>query len=167
MKIIRWTFVLFIFITGPIAAQLKASYLISSIGSKNTFVNNISSIQFKSIPNCIDVQTGINALQTNIGKDNFVINCSIDLNINTLGLKFYPNPVINNAKVKFIGTPPLKSIFNLYIYTTTGELILSRKESGYNIFQGILLNLSFLSQGAYFIQIESLYTLDIVKFIKS
>ena len=113
------------------------------------------------------MQTGINALQTNIGKDNFVINCSIDLNINTLGLKFYPNPVINNAKVKFIGTPPLKSIFNLYIYTTTGELILSRKESGYNIFQGILLNLSFLSQGAYFIQIESLYTLDIVKFIKS
>lgn len=167
MKIFNWLLVLFILLAKPLSAQLKASFLISSTGSKNTFVNNISSIQFKSASNCIDVQTGINALHLNIGPEQFVINCSLPLNINTLGLKFYPNPVLNNAKVKFIGTPLLKEIFYLTIYSTTGELILSKKEFGYTIYQGLVLNLSSLPIGTYFIQIESLYTLDLVKFIKS
>jgi len=167
VKIFNWLLVLFILLAKPLSAQLKASFLISSTGSKNTFVNNISSIQFKSASNCIDVQTGINALHLNIGPEQFVINCSLPLNINTLGLKFYPNPVLNNAKVKFIGTPLLKEIFYLTIYSTTGELILSKKEFGYTIYQGLVLNLSSLPIGTYFIQIESLYTLDLVKFIKS
>jgi hypothetical protein len=167
VKLFNWLFVLFILLAKPLSAQLKASFLISSTSSKNTFVNNISSIQFKSASNCIDVQTGINALHLNIGQEQFVINCSLPLNINTLGLKFYPNPVLNNAKVKFIGTPLLKEIFYLTIYSTTGELILSKKEFGYTIYQGILLNLSSLPIGTYFIQIESLNTLDLVKFIKS
>ena len=167
MKIFNWLLILFILLAKPLSAQLKASFLISSTGSKNTFVNNISSIQFKSVSNCIDVQTGINALHLNIGLEQFVINCSLPLNINTLGLKFYPNPVLNNAKVKFIGTPLLKEIFYLTIYSTTGELILSKKEFGNTIYQGLVLNLSSLPIGTYFIQIESLYTLDLVKFIKS
>ena len=167
MKLFNWLFVLFILLAKPLSAQLKASFLISSTSSKNTFVNNISSIQFKSASNCIDVQTGINALHINIGPEEFVINCTLPRNINTLGLQFYPNPVLNNAKVKFIGTPLLKEIFYLTIYSTTGELILSKKEFGYTIYQGILLNLSSLPIGTYFIQIESLNTLDLVKFIKS
>ncbi len=166
MKIFSWPFLLFLLLASPISAQLKSSYLISSIGSKNNFTNNISSVQFKSTSNCFDVQTGINALNVNIGSEEFVINCKVPLNINSLGLKFYPNPVLNNAKVKFISTPPLKEIFYLTIYSTTGELILTKKEFGYTIYQGLLLNLSTLPIGTYFIQIESLYTLDLVKFIK-
>lgn len=168
MKIIRWPYTLSIFllIGSPISAQLKSTYLISSIGPKANFTNNISSIQFKSAANCIDVQNGINALQSNIGKEEFVIDCAIKIHINTLGLKCYPNPVVENAKVRCIGTPPLKSIFNLSIYSASGALILSRKESGYSIYQGIVLNLNYLSNGAYFIQIESPNSIDVLKFIK-
>lgn len=169
MKIysLRYAFIIVILFTASfLKAQLKTSYLISSIRLKSTIENNISPFQFKSTSNCIDVQTGINVLNTNNGKEDFVINCAINLNLNTLGLKFYPNPVVNNAKVKFIGTPTLKDLFNITIYSTTGELILSRKESGYTIYQGLVLNLSPLLAGTYFIQIESLYTLDLVKFIK-
>lgn len=159
-------FIIILFFSSPLTAQLKTSYLISSIKLKSVINNNISPFQFKSTSNCIDVQTGINVMHTNNGNEDFVINCAVKINFNTLGLKFYPNPVVNNAKVKFIGIPPLKDIYNLTIYSTTGALIQSRKETGYSLFQGLVLNLSTLPMGTYFIQIESIYTLDLVKFIK-
>ena len=164
--ILYYLLLMFSLISSTLQAQLKAPYLISSIGPKGILSSNASSYDFKSVSNCIDVQTGINVFSSKNGTEKFVVNCKVNLDINTLGIKFYPNPVINNAHLKFIAIPILQNIFSLSIFTTTGDLIQIRKETGYTIYQGILLNLNTLSTGTYFIQIESLSTIDIIKFIK-
>jgi hypothetical protein len=86
---------------------------------------------------------------------------------NTLGIKLFPNPVSSNTKVKFVNTPPLTETFNLSIWTAEGNLINTRKELGYNLFQGLTLDLGGLTSGTYVLKIESTQFVDAIKFIKA
>jgi hypothetical protein len=61
----------------------------------------------------------------------------------------------------------LTEIFNLTILTTEGLLIKSQKETGYNIFQGLNIDLSDLIVGTYVLKIESPAYIDAIKFIKT
>ena len=87
--------------------------------------------------------------------------------INSLGIKLYPNPVNVTTKVKLTNTPPLTETFNLSVWTTEGVLLSTRKESGYNLFQGINLDMSTLGIGSYVLKIESENYIDALKFIKA
>jgi len=71
------------------------------------------------------------------------------------------------TKVKFVNTPPLTESFNLSVWTTDGALLSIRKESGYNLFQGINLDVSALGSGSYVLKIESQNYVDALKFIKA
>ena len=57
--------------------------------------------------------------------------------------------------------------FNITIWNTEGELVKSMKESGYNIFQGLLIDFSTLSPGGYILKIESPEYIEALKFIKT
>ena len=57
--------------------------------------------------------------------------------------------------------------FSLSIWTTEGALIRSQKETGYNLFQGLNIDLSGLTNGAYILKIESQNYMDAIKFIKA
>jgi hypothetical protein len=75
---------------------------------------------------------------------------------------------VNSAtKVKFVNTPPLNEVFNLQIFNTDGQFISSKKETGYNLFQGISLDLGNLNSGTYVLKIESSSFVDAIKFIKA
>lgn len=153
------------FIASSLKAQ-NASFVMSSTGALATS-SNTSAFQFQSVANCIDVQTGIAVLSGQRGTGQFAVNCQVTMNINTLGIKMYPNPVLTSSNVKFINTPPLTEIFNLAIWGLDGSLISSRKETGYNIFQGVLINLTALNAGTYVLKIESSNYVDAIKFIKA
>jgi hypothetical protein len=53
------------------------------------------------------------------------------------------------------------------VYTTEGQFISSKKESGYNLFQGITLDLGTLTTGTYILKITSTEFADAIKFIKA
>ena len=82
-------------------------------------------------------------------------------------MKLYPNPVSAFAKVKLINTPPLTETFSLTIWTAEGVLISTRKEMGYNLFQGIEIDLNTMTAGTYVLRIESTNYVDAIKFIKA
>jgi hypothetical protein len=71
------------------------------------------------------------------------------------------------AKIKLNNTPPLTETFSLSIWTTEGALIRSQKETGYNLFQGLNIDLSGLVSGTYILKIESPTYVDAIKFIKA
>ena len=148
--------------------QVKAQgFMMSSIGGFAGTSSNIAAINFKSTANCIDVQSGIAVLKGERNDGQFAINCEVKMQFNTLGIKLYPNPVMNVTKVKFINTPPLTETFNLSVWTTEGAMVNTRKESGYNLFQGLTIDLGNLTAGSYVLKIESANFVDAIKFIKA
>jgi hypothetical protein len=95
------------------------------------------------------------------------MSCEVKMNYNTLGIKMYPNPVQNYTKVKFVNSPPLTEVFNLSIWSTDGVLITTKKETGYNIFQGMTIDLTNIHAGTYVLKIESTSFVDAIKFVKA
>ncbi len=142
-------------------------FVMSSVGAMAGTSSNGLAINFNSIAACIDVQTGIAVLNGARGNGQFAINCEVTMKFNALGIKMFPNPVNNATKVKFNNTPPLTETFNLTIWTTEGMLVKTQKETGYNLFQGLNIDLSALIAGTYVLKIESPAYMDAVKFIKT
>jgi hypothetical protein len=141
--------------------------VISSIGNFAGTTSSISAIQFKSISNCIDVESGMAVLTGKRATGDFAINCEVSLKYNSLGVRLFPNPVQAQAKVKATNTPPLNETFNLTVWSADGVLITSRKETGYNLFQGLTIDLSNLKSGTYVLKIDAPKFVDVVKFIKA
>ena len=157
----------FSFTPSKLQAQSSASFMMSSMGSIPGASNTGMAIQFNSIATCLNVQNGVAVLNGVRGSGQFAINCEVTLKINSLGIKLYPNPVNTTTKVKLVNTPPLTETFNLSVWTTEGALLSTRKESGYNLFQGINLDVSALGSGSYVLKIESENYVDALKFIKA
>lgn len=148
-------------------AQLIPAFNMSSVGIIGNTNSNATAISFKSAANCLDVQTGIAVLNGTRANGQFVTNCDVSVKFNTLGLKLFPNPVLVAAKVKFINTPPLTENFNVSVWTMEGGVVLSRKETGYNIFQGVIIDMGQLIAGSYIMKIESANYIEAIKFIKA
>jgi hypothetical protein len=145
----------------------EAQIVMSSIGMMGNASSNISALNFKSITSCIDVQSGVAVLNGKRGNGQFAMNCEVTMNINSLGVRLFPNPVNHFTKIKLNNTPPLTETFSLSIWTTEGALLRSQKETGYNLFQGLNIDLSGLTNGAYILKIESQNYMDAIKFIKA
>jgi hypothetical protein len=142
-------------------------FVMSSIGSIGNSSSSVSSLNFKSTAACLDVQNGVAVLKGNRNTGEFAINCEVTMKFNTLGIKLFPNPVNGATNIKFINTPPLTETFNLSIWSTDGAVINTRKETGYNLFQGLTMDLSGLTPGSYVLKIESSNFVDAIKFIKA
>ncbi len=142
-------------------------FVLSSIGSMGASTSTVSSINFKSNASCIDVQSGLVVLkgERNIGE--FTYNCEVTMKFNSLGIKLFPNPVNGATKLKLSNAPPLTETFNLSIWNTEGAIIKTSKETGYNLFQGLTMDLSGLIPGSYVLKIESVSFVDAIKFIKA
>jgi len=153
-------------VTQTASAQ-TAAFVMSSVGMIANTSSNVAAVNFKSSATCLDVQSGVAVLNGTRGNGQFAINCEVTMKFNTLGIKLFPNPVSTTAKVKFANTPPLTETFNLSIWSTEGGLISTRKETGYNLFQGMTLDLSGLNSGTYVLKIESDNFVDAIKFIKA
>jgi hypothetical protein len=149
------------------AQQITGAFIMSSVGGLQNMSNNSMAVTFSSNPACLNVQNGTAVLTGTIGAGIFAINCEIKPNYNTLGIRLYPNPVIATTKIKFLNTPPLNDLFNISIWGADGFKITSGKATGYELFQGMQLDLSMLQDGSYFIQIESDKYIDVLKFIKA
>jgi len=156
----------FLFLMLFVKAQ-TGLFVISSVGSMAGTTSNGLAINFNSIAACINVQTGVAVLNGARGNGQFAINCEVTMKFNALGIKMYPNPVNKITKVKFNNTPPLNETFNLTILTTEGMLVKTQKETGYNLFQGLNIDLSGLIAGTYVLKIESPAYMDAIKFIKT
>ena len=145
----------------------EAQIVMSSIGMMGNTSSTINALNFKSSTTCIDVQSGVAVLNGKRGNGQFAMNCEVTMKINSLGVRLFPNPVNHNTKIKLNNTPPLTETFSLSIWTTEGALIRSQKETGYNLFQGLNIDLSGLTNGAYILKIESQKYMDAIKFIKA
>jgi len=152
---------------GNITKAQMNNFVMSSVATFPNMSSNVLAIQFKGIATCLDVQNGVAVLSGTRAIGQFAINCEVTMKFNTLGIKMYPNPVENLSKVKFTETPPLTDLFNVSVWSTTGVMISYQKETGYNLFQGILIDLSYLKPGTYVLKLESANFIDAVKFIKA
>jgi hypothetical protein len=164
----RKIILIFIFSFTILLAKAQIGlFVMSSVGSFAGTPSNGLAINFNSIAACIDVQTGIAVLNGARGNGQFAINCEVTMKFNSLGIKLFPNPVNNATKVKLNNTPPLNEVFNLTIWTTEGMLVRTQKETGYNLFQGLNIDLSGLIAGTYVLKIEAPAYMDAIKFIKT
>jgi hypothetical protein len=149
------------------AQALSGSFIMSSIGGIQNMSNNSMAVTFTSNAACLNIQNGAAVLTGERGTGLFAINCEVSTKFNTLGIKLYPNPVGANTKVKFINTPPLNDNFTITVWSSQGEKLTTTTASGYEIYQGKLMNLSSLTSGSYIIQVESEKYQDALKFIKA
>jgi hypothetical protein len=149
------------------AQQTQGAFIMSSVGTIQNMSNNSMAVTFNSTATCLNVQNGTAVLNGDRGTGAFAVNCEVNTKFNTLGIKLYPNPVTSNTKVKFINTPPLTDQFSISIWSAEGFKISAGKATGYEIYQGKLLDLSGLIPGSFIIQIESEKYRDALKFIKA
>ena len=164
---LQTTLLLFLcFLTTQVFGQ-STPFIMNTMGKLSGTNNSGLALNFKSNAACLDVQNGIAVLQGVRANGQFAMNCEVKMNFNTLGIKMYPNPVQANTNIKFINTPPLTQEFNLSIWNTEGFLVMTRKETGYTIFQGMTIDMSTLHAGVYVLKIESASFVDAIKFIKA
>ena len=149
------------------AQELSGSFIMSSVGGIQNMSNNSMAVTFTSNAACLNVQNGAAVLTGERGTGSFAVNCEVNTKFNTLGIKLYPNPVAANTKVKFINTPPLNDNFSITIWSNQGEKISTGNATGYELYQGKLMNMGSLVSGSYIIQIESDKYRDALKFIKA
>ena len=149
------------------AQALSGSFIMSSVGGIQNMSNNSMAVTFTSNAACLNVQNGAAVLTGERGLGTFAVNCEVNSKFNTLGLKLYPNPVGANTRVKFINTPPLNDKFSITVWGSQGEKHITTTATGYEIYQGRLMNLSSLISGSYIIQVESEKYKDALKFIKA
>jgi len=159
--------VLFIGMFISTVSYAQQGVVVSSIGNFGGTTSSISAIQFKSISTCIDVESGMAVLTGKRAAGDFAINCEVSLKYNSLGVRMFPNPVQAQAKVKATNTPPLNETFNLTVWSADGVLLSTRKETGYNLYQGLTIDLSTLKSGTYVLKIDAPKFEDVVKFIKA
>jgi hypothetical protein len=148
------------------AQEKNGAFIMSSVGVINNFSNNSMALTFSSNSNCLNVQNGAAVLTGDRGNGLFAANCETITKINSLGIQLLPNPVSDFTKVKFMNTPPLYDNFIITILGLDGSRITNISATGYELFQGKQINLSSLSSGTFFIQIESSKYIDAIKFIK-
>lgn len=157
-----------LFLSQKLIAQKYSDVLImSSIGVLENISSNSMPITFNSNATCLNVQNGASLLLQVRDKDIFSIDCEVNKKFNTLGIKLYPNPVMVNTNLKFVNPPPFNAVFNISIWGSDGYKITNGKAKGFELFQGMPLDLSMLHVGTYIIQIESEKFNDAIKFIKS
>jgi hypothetical protein len=149
------------------AQENNGAFIMSSVGALYNFSNNSMALTFSSSSNCLIVQNGAAVLTGDRGNGLFAANCEAITKINSLGIKLFPNPVSDFTKVKFTNVPPLNDNFNITILGLDGSRITNLSATGYELFQGKQINLSSLSSGTFFIQIESPKYIDAIKFIKA
>ncbi len=149
------------------AQNNNGAFIMSSVGAISNFSNNSMAVTFISNSACLNVQNGSAVLAGAKGMGLFVTNCEGITNFNSLGIKLFPNPVTELTKVKFTNTPPLNDNFVITILNLEGSKIANLSATGYELFQGKQINLSSLSPGTFFIQIESTKYIDALKFIKA
>lgn len=166
MKHFKFFFIAIFAFIVKVNAQ-SSVFVMSTFGALPGTASNGNAINFNSINACIDVQTGVAVLNGPRGNGQFAFNCEVTMRINSLGVKLYPNPVNHFAKIKLNNTPPLTETFNLSIWTAEGALIRTQKETGYNLFQGLTIDLSGLTNGTFILKIESPAYVDAIKFIKA
>lgn len=147
--------------------KLYPQSVMSSMGIMDNTISISLPINLKSNTACIDVQSGIAVFDGNNGFGTFEINCAIKQQFNTIGIKLFPNPVINNTKIKFINPPPFSEDFNITIWNAEGEIIRSQKENGYTISNGLLIDLSLINPGGYILKVESTKYAEAIKFVKA
>jgi hypothetical protein len=148
------------------AQEKNGAFIMSSVGVINNFSNNSMALTFNSNSNCLNVQNGAALLTGDRGNGLFAANCETITKINSLGIQLLPNLVSDFTKVKFKNTPPLYDNFIITIIGLDGSRITNLNATGYELFQGKQINLSSLSSGTFFIQIESSKYIDAIKFIK-
>ena len=149
------------------AQELNGSFIMSSVGGIQNMSNNSMAVTFTSSATCLNVQNGVAVLTGERATGIFAVNCEVNSKFNSLGIKLFPNPVGANTKVKFINVPPFNDKFSITVWSSQGEKISNINATGYEIFQGKVLNLSTLTSGSYIIQIESDKYIDALKFIKA
>ena len=149
------------------AQENNGAFIMSSVGALNNFSNNSMALIFSSSSTCLNVQNGTAVLTGDRGNGLFAANCEAITKLNSLGIKLLPNPVSDFTKVKFTNIPPLNDNFNITILGLDGSKITNLSATGYELFQGKQINLSGLSTGTFFIQIESSKYIDALKFIKA
>jgi hypothetical protein len=149
------------------AQQLTGAFIMSSVGSIQNFSNNSMAVTFSSSSNCLNLQNGTAVLTGERGTGLFATNCIVNTKFNSLGINLFPNPVSASTKVKFINTPPLNDEFTISVWSSEGFRLSASKATGYEIFQGKLMDFSALNSGTFIIQIESKNYRDALKFIKA
>jgi len=152
---------------GTNGVKAQAVFTMSSVGELAGVSSVSSAVQFSSDAACIDVQTGVAVLEGDRGVGTFAVNCEMVSSINTLGVNLYPNPANSFAKIKFLKAPPLTENFNVTISRADGVILMTTKETGYSLFQGITLDVSRLTSGTYTVKIESAHYVDATQFIKA
>jgi hypothetical protein len=149
------------------AQELSGAFIMNSVGAIQNFSNNSMSVTFNSNSTCLNVQNGAAVLTGERGTGLFATSCAVDTKFNTLGVRLFPNPVSTSTKVKFSNTPPLSDQFSISIWSLDGFKIAATKATGYELYQGKLMDFSALSTGSFIIQIESDKYIDALKFIKA
>jgi hypothetical protein len=149
------------------AQELSGAFIMSSVGSIPNFSNNSMPIAFTSNSSCFTLQNGVAVLIGQRGSGFFATSCIVSTKYNTLGVHLFPNPVSANTKVKFQFAPPLNDDFTISIWNMKGIRLSAIKSTGYEIFQGKLMDFSALPTGTFILQIESQNYSDALKFIKA
>jgi hypothetical protein len=147
--------------------NLNGAFIMSSVGSIPNLSNNSMAVNFTSNASCFRIQNGAAVLIAPRGKGKFTNYCIENIKNNTLGIKMFPNPVVNEVQVKLSKLPPVEEVFNWSIWTTEGTKITGEKTTGYELFQGKMINLSGLHSGIFMLQVESNNYKEILKFIKA
>jgi hypothetical protein len=168
MRLIAFTLLFISSFPKILSAQnLSSSHIMSSIGSIQNMSNNSMAVTFTSNIACLNIQNGAAVLSGERGMGIFSTNCEVNKKFNTFSIKLYPNPVESLTKVKFSNKPPEDDLFSITIWGSQGEKFITSNATGYEIYQGKIMNLSTLVSGTYIIQIESSQYKDALIFIKA
>jgi hypothetical protein len=143
------------------------NFILSTVGAfpKLTAVSN--PIYFKSNDACLDIQAGFSVVIGARNQGEFITNCDLPIKLEKINLQVFPNPGNEITYLRVDENISQMEIFQISIYTITGMLVYQTFESGSELHQGIIIDVSRLNEGGYFINISSKNFQSSQKFTKT
>jgi len=134
-------------------SQIKTSYSIGVFGAdiKTLTYSNPVSISGEK---CISITDGISKYFVS-GKGIFLNACSFDENFIKYSILISPNPASNYTVIKFKNKLHSREEFSISLFNSIGTLILKSPTTQTQLLKGFQLSTVLLSNGLYFIQINS------------
>jgi hypothetical protein len=164
MKFIFYnTFYLVILINSSFG-QSKFVYTIGVVGG-GLNINNYSSPLLLDINNCIKISNGLVKF-SNSNTAEFINDCVVNLNYSRLSIQVNPNPFIESVYVKLKTKIDINNKFKISIFNNTGQLLKIFDVNQITLYTGFRIQLSDLTSGIYFMQIQSNKVNEIFKMEK-
>lgn len=160
-----------ILLVSGLSAQFSTAFSIGSVGGGTMSVSSFSGPVAIKGKGCVIVSNGLSTFQEDSLNKVFSNKCpdrlvpDVTVNQNPV-FRLFPNPVLDMVTLKALANTAIQEPFYVYLFNPAGVCVKKIKTTYPELIAGLRINVSELTQGIYYVSVQSAKVSTQLKLIK-